>query len=252
MGTISLFVTPNNTIYIDNGNTNGILNRFTLNRSSGIDIVYINASCYGLFVDTNNDLYCSIHGRHQVFKNSLSNSTHISTTVAGTGYEGFKSDMLSQPCGIFVDSNCYLYVADAGNNRIQRFTPGLKKATTVAGDSTINATIKLRSPTGIILDFDGNYFIVDSKNNRIVGSGPNGFRCLVGCSEGPGGSNKLSSPYTLSFDSFGNMFVTDKGNHRIQKFLSANSCSKYLRIFFFSNLNTLQRLTEHFSVRFSL
>ena len=78
---------------------------------------------------------------------------------------------------------------------------------------------------------------MDTGNNRIVGSGPNGFRCLVGCS-GSGGSasNQLNSPETLSFDSYGNMFVTDWWNNRIQKFvLSTNSCGKYKSIHLKSN-----------------
>jgi hypothetical protein len=69
---------------------------------------------------------------------------------------------------------------------------------------------------------------------RIVGSGPNGFHCLVGCSISPGSaSNQLNNPWSLSFDSYGNMFITDGGNNRIQKFvLSTNSCGRSKRILF--------------------
>ncbi|CAF4342654.1 unnamed protein product, partial [Adineta steineri] len=46
-------------------------------------------------------------------------------------------------------------------------------------------------------------FIADYFNNRIVGSGPNGFRCLVGCSTVAGSaSNQLYYPSSLSFDSY--------------------------------------------------
>ena len=65
---------------------------------------------------------------------------------------------------------------------------------------------------------------MDSNNDRIVGSGPNGFRCLVGCSGSQGSaSNQLNTPITLSFDSYGNMFVTDCGNNRIEKFILTNN-----------------------------
>ena len=60
-------------------------------------------------------------------------------------------------------------------------------------------------------------------NNRIVGSGPNGFRCLVGCSGYGSASNQLYNPITLSFDSYGNMFVTDCWNSRIEKFILTNN-----------------------------
>ena len=72
---------------------------------------------------------------------------------------------------------------------------------------------------------------MDYFNNRIVGSDPNGFRCLVGCYEGGSQSNQLSNPFTLSFDRSGNMFVTDQVNHRIQKFLlMENSFGKLKKI----------------------
>ena len=115
-----------------------------------------------------------------------------------------------------------------GNNRIQRFQLGQLNATTVAGTGAAN-TIDLNWPTGIVLDVDGYLFIVDENNHRIVGSGPHGFRCLVGCSNTKGAqSHQLDYPQTIAFDSFGNMFVTDRDNHRVQKFiLATNSCGKY-------------------------
>ncbi|CAF1540031.1 unnamed protein product, partial [Rotaria sordida] len=60
---------------------------------------------------------------------------------------------------------------------------------------------------------------MDKGNHRIVGSGLNGFRCLVGCYGVGSQSNQLNNPYSLSFDRSGNMFVSDQSNHRIQKFL---------------------------------
>jgi hypothetical protein len=126
-----------------------------------------------------------------------------------------------------------LYVADWGNNRIQLFQSGELNGFTVAGNTSPNFTITLYQPTGIVLDGDNYLFIVDSGNNRIVGSGSNGFRCLVGCGGSGSASNQLNFPGTLSFDSFGNMFVTDVNNSRVQKFdLMINSSSKYTQFLF--------------------
>jgi sugar lactone lactonase YvrE len=78
----------------------------------------------------------------------------------------------------------------------------------------------LNCPSGVILDGNGYLFISDSNNHRIVGSGPNGFRCIVGCSTVSGSSaSQLSYPSDLKFDSYGNIYVTDEGNSRIQKFI---------------------------------
>jgi sugar lactone lactonase YvrE len=120
-------------------------------------------------------------------------------------------------------------VADRDNNRIQLFQLGQLNGITVAGSGSSPATITLNGPIGIVLDAAKYLFIVDHFNDRIVGSGPTGFRCVVGCSGLKGSaSNQLVGPWSLSFDSYGNMFVTDQSNHRIQKFiLSRYTCSKF-------------------------
>jgi hypothetical protein len=191
--------------------------------------MYVGSACYGLFVDINNTLYCSLQDLDQVVTKSLNSDSNIAIIVAGNGTAASPSNMLSHPQGIFVDINLDLYVADYGNNRIQLFQSGQLNATTIAGSESPNTTITLSGPTGIVLDADGYLFIVENNKNRIIGSGPDGFRCIAGCSGNGSASNQLSSPQTLSFDSYGNMFVTDWGNNRIQKFIlltnSSGKCS---------------------------
>ena len=164
---------------------------------------------------------------HQVIKYWLMSTVNKSVIAAGTGTSGSASNMLFYPHGIFVSINFSLYVADCGNDRIQLFQSGQLNGTTIVGNGTIG-TMTLHCPTGIVLDAGGYLFIVDSNNHRIIGSGSDGFRCLVGCLGQGSTADTLSYPATLSFDSNGNMFVTDQNNSRIQKFLLAtNSCGKY-------------------------
>ncbi|CAF4125817.1 unnamed protein product [Adineta steineri] len=179
----------------------------------------ITASCYGLFIDINDTLYCSMANRHQVVKRSLNDPQTTSNRVAaGTGIKGSASNQLTYPGGIFVDENLDLYVTDCGNDRVQLFQSGESNGITVAGSTSLNPTITLYCPTGIILDAEKYLFIVDNGNHRIVGSALNGFRCLVGCYGAGSQSNQLNYPFSFSFDSYGNMFVTHSLNHRIQKF----------------------------------
>jgi hypothetical protein len=209
----SLFVLGNGDIFVDNGYPNLRVDRYTSNGTRLSSPMSVCSQCSGLFVDVQNNLYCSQMNAHQVVRTSLISPENTRTIVAGTGCPGSASNMLSSPWGIFVTLDLDLYVADCGNDRIQRFQSGQINASTVVG---------------FVLDADGYLFIVDSGNHRIVGSGPGGFRCVAGCS-GSGGpaSNLLSNPQTMSFDTDGNMFVTDSGNHRIQTFsLATNSCGE--------------------------
>ena len=223
----ALFVTADDQIFLDNQLSTAQVDRWTLNQTKLPSPMIICQFCAGLFVDMNNNLYCSQINRHQVLRKSLSSAMNPLVVVAGIGCAGSASNMLNYPKGIFVAVNMDLYVADSGNNRIQMFRSGEINATTVAGTGS-NGTISLNSPTGVVVDGDGYIFIAEENGHRIVGSDRNGFRCVVGCSGSSGtASNQLNLPQSLSFDTNGNMFVADRGNNRIQKFwLSSSLCSK--------------------------
>ncbi|CAF1208162.1 unnamed protein product [Adineta steineri] len=218
MQPLSLFVTSNGDIYIDDGDHNGRVLKWSAATSTFAAVMNINSSCASLFVDIDDTLYCSMPDHHQVVKRSLSSLMNSNAVAAGTGIYGSASNQLGSPRGIFVDVNLDLYVADCGNNRVQLFQSGELHGITVAGSTTLYPTITLRCPVGVILDADKYLFIVDSGNHRIVGSGMNGFRCLAGCYGMGSQSSQLTSPSSLSFDRSGNIFVTDQTNHRIQKF----------------------------------
>lgn len=224
---IAIFASTTGDLFVSNGEKNAVY-QLTSNVWSRVPINTFNATCYSLFIDINDTLYCSLSFLHKVAGNRLNNDSFTLEIVVGTGSSGSASDVLHNPYGIFVDTNFDLYVADSGNNRIQRFQWGCTNGTTVVGRDATD-TIDLNTPTGIVLDFDRHLFIVDSHNHRIITSGSDGFRCIFGCSRiyGPA-SSQLYNPVALSFDSSGNIFVIDQDNQRVQKFLlTRNSCSKY-------------------------
>ena len=225
----SIFVTKDLDIYVDNGQNYSRIDKWDPKKNMSTPVMSVNSSCYGLFVDINNYIYCSLNEYHQVIKQQLNNFNPSLILAAGTGVKGSALDMLNSPHGIFVHTNFDLYVADCKNDRVQVFTKDNLTGLTVAGRNSSKFTITLNCPAGVVLDFDEYLFIVDQENHRIIGSGLNGFRCLVGCSRLSNNSaNQLDSPRTLSFDNFGNMYVTDRDNSRIQKFsILTNSCGKY-------------------------
>ncbi|CAF4053061.1 unnamed protein product, partial [Adineta steineri] len=242
----SLFVTSNGDIYIDDGYYNGRVQKWIAETNIFVTVMNINSSCDGLFVDINDTLYCSMSKHHQVVKRSLNDSMMTSNPVAaGTGTLGSAPNQLYFPSGIFVDVNFDLYVADCENHRVQLFQSGKSNGIIVAGRTSPHQTIELNYPREIILDAEKYLFIVDQNNHRIIGSGLNGFRCLVGCYGKGLQSNQLFFPHGLSFDRSGNMFVTDQSNHRIQKFnylkrYCANTSSIIQKIFLSSLTNSNQ------------
>ncbi|UJR18731.1 hypothetical protein I4U23_005638 [Adineta vaga] len=221
-----LFASKDGDIYIDNGARNSQVDKWTSNATYGVRVMNISNPCWGLFIDTNNSLYCSLDRLHMVIKVDLNKNSMIPITVAGNGSAGSTSLLLNDPNGIFVDTEFTLYVAECGNNRIQRFSLGDPNGTTVVGN-TIPGTISLKCPTSIIIDGNGFLFIMDSRNHRIVAQNSLGFRCIAGCSGTSGSaSNQFNHAQYIAFDNYGNLFVTDKNNHRIQKFiLTSNTCT---------------------------
>jgi hypothetical protein len=230
--------TPNTVFVSTNGDTyvgfesspSYWVDKYTLSATNAELVMNVDNSCFGLFVDLNNTLYCSMENIHLVVKKSLNSNGTSSSIAAGNGSAGSGSFLVNGPRGIFVDNESNLYVSDRNNNRIQLFSFGQLNGTTVAGNGAIGTagSISLNQPTDVVLDADNYLFIVDSNNSRIIGSGPYGYRCLVGC-YGSGGTptNPLSSLRSLSFDTYGNIFVTDKFSNQVHKFLlSTNYCSK--------------------------
>ena len=222
----SMFISTIGDVYVDNGEYNGRVDKWTVNATSSVVAMYVNGACFGLFIDVSDYLYCSIGNFQIVIKKSLNDSVNSTTIVAGTGVAGATSHMLSGPRGIFVDLELNLYVADCFNNRIQFFLTNNRSATTIVGNGS-NETVTLFYPIAIVLDADGHLFILEYGSGRVVGPGFSGYRCIIGCT-GPGSaSNQLYQPTSLSFDSYGNLYIADTYNNRVQKFLLiTNSCSK--------------------------
>ena len=229
-GGFAIFVAANGDMY-SSDSLNSQVNTWSVNENSSSPVLFISDRCADIFIDTNSTLYCAISGMHRIISKALDDPMNTLRTVAGTGCYGLVSDSLAYPQGVFVDLSFSLYVADSSNNRIQRFNQGQMNAVTVAGNGA-PSTIGLSAPTDVLLDGNGYIFIADLNSHRIIGSGPNGFRCVAGCTNSEGSaSNQLRFPKGISFDSHGNIWVADSTNQRIQKFvLASNSCGTYSHI----------------------
>ncbi len=117
---------------------------------------------------------------------------------------------LYYPRDISVDRRGYIYVADAGNNRIIKFdNEGAATGFNIAG---------LSDPYGVALDNAGNIYVADTCNHRIQKFDSQGNPLAsIGAGQGvdPG---KLLFPHGVAVDTDNNIYVADTNNHRIQKF----------------------------------
>ena len=224
----TLFVASNGDIYVYNNATSPHIDKYTQNQTNGTVAMYVAGTCYGIFIDIQDNLYCSMESPQQVVKKSLKTDANDSIIVAGNGNTGSGSYMLNGSRGIVVDIDLNLYVADSYNHRIQLFRPGQLNGTTIVINGS-NGTLTLNTPTAVALDGDGYLFITDYNDHRILGSGPGGFRCIVGCTGVEGAAaNQLNHPHRFNFDTYGNLYVIDISNRRLQKFfLSSNSCGEF-------------------------
>ena len=122
------------------------------------------------------------------------------------------------PRGVAVDRSGNVYVADTGNNRIQKFSPWgwflTKWGSEGSGDG------QFENPSGVAVDGSGNVYVADTDNHRIQKFSSDGvFLTKWGGSKGSG-DGQFDYPRGIAVDGNGNVYVADTGNHRIQKFNS--------------------------------
>ena len=132
----ALFVSTTKDIYIGTGTQCCKVDVWRAYANSSFSTLSIVTHCFGLFMDTNDSLYCSMRDSHQVIKRSINSNDYQLTSVAGTGCAGYLPNMLQNPHGIFITVNFDLYVADTNNERIQLFRAGQLNGTTMAGIET--------------------------------------------------------------------------------------------------------------------
>ncbi|WP_440951430.1 6-bladed beta-propeller [Methanosphaerula subterraneus] len=134
------------------------------------------------------------------------------------GIRGSQDGQFLSPSGIAVDGIGNIYVADTGNNRIQKFTSTGRYLT--QWNSTGSEVGTLSAPHSIAVDQYGNVYVADTGNNRIQKFTSTGtfITSWGNFGSGNGQFNALSG---IAVDKGGSVYVADTGNNRIQKFTSS-------------------------------
>lgn len=181
----------------------------------------------GLLVDSLGNIYISSFACNWITRwNSNANNA---TVVVGSssGGSGSDSQHLDTPYGLYLDeNNLLLYVADAANNRIQKFTLGNITGVTVAGgNGQGTASNQLNFPSTIhVSPKDNSYYICDYHNNRIQKWAMNAAYgiTIAGSSAGVAGNalNLLNGPYDVwVHPNETYILISDENNCRVQKYL---------------------------------
>lgn len=126
------------------------------------------------------------------------------------------------PFDLATDTDGNVYVADSGNDRVQKYTPGGSFTTQWGSAGSGNGQFDL--PRGITVSDEGLVYVVDSgatpldpDNDRVqIFSTSGNFLDLWG-SEGTG-PGEFNFPFGVATSGAGNVYVTDQGNDRVQKF----------------------------------
>jgi murein DD-endopeptidase MepM/ murein hydrolase activator NlpD len=140
---------------------------------------------------------------------------------------------LNTPSGLALDPNGNLYVADTGNNRIQKIT-ATGVVSTVAGtgkagyaDGSVSSA-EFDGPIGVALDKQGNIFVADTYNDRIRKISSDGQVTTVagsgrtGDDDGEASNARFDTPCGLVVYPDGSLLIADTGNNKLKK-LSANA-----------------------------
>jgi hypothetical protein len=115
----------------------------------------------GIAFDSAGRMFVSDSNNHRVqIYDMASGSPVYSTTIGTTKIPGSGSNQFNTPYHIAVDGSDQLYVADYGNDRVQRCTFSASwSCTTLDG--------ALNNPRGISVDSSNNIYIADTDNGRI-------------------------------------------------------------------------------------
>jgi len=136
------------------------------------------------------------------------------------GSQGSGDGQLSGQRGVAVAKDGSIYVADQGNNRIEKFDANgkflLKWGSKGSEDGQFD------TPSGVAIDQAGNVWVTDLWNHRVEEFDPNGkFLRKFGSyanAQGQAQPGQFFGPRYLAISPSGDVYVSDTGNKRIQRF----------------------------------
>jgi RHS repeat-associated protein len=167
------------------------------------------------------------------------------STVVGTGVAGWSGDgglataaTIYWPTDIDVMPDGTIYIADTGNHRIRKVSPGGIISTIAGvgigfgGDGKPATQARLRSPERVVATADGTVYIADTGNSRIRRIAPNGIITSITGSQaigdgGPALQAELNYPQGLALGPDGSLYVSDHLDERIRRIAPNGTMSTF-------------------------
>lgn len=194
----------------------------------------------GIAVDTLGNVYIADCGNNRIRKITTSGTI---TTIAGNGIAGYSgyggpatAAELSHPLGIAVAENGNIYIADYGNNRIEKLVQSTGVITTVAGNGTTGSSIlagdgvlatdaEIWNPIAVAISRTGNLYIAAAGTmairqvntvgllTTVAGNGIYGYTGENGSAT----AAEITPPYGVAVDISGNVYFTSPDGSRVRK-----------------------------------
>ena len=150
----------------------------------------------------------SANGRIERFSIGADSVGTFLTTYGTPGPWGSGPGFLDTPTGISTAPDGTIWVADTGNNSIQKMTPN--------GTWTRyrTAVVIFRQPWGVTVAPDGSIWVADSGNDRVVKMASDGtvYFAKTGVDLGAGA---FDGPHSIAFAPNGHVYVSDVWNNRV-------------------------------------
>ncbi|KAF0134852.1 MAG: Tripartite motif-containing protein 71 [Candidatus Saganbacteria bacterium] len=171
-----------------------------------------------LISSLNSSLFAMGVAPPQTFEVGVPNLTYVNDfgfSGSGGGQFYFPQDVCISTIGDISTSLGNIFIADTGNNRIQRidkdgsFQYQFGKFGSGSG--------QFNTPSSIAVDFNYYIYVVDQENSRVQKFDIRGNFVKSWGSFGKE-TGKFENPKGITIDYAGNIYVADSGNDRIQKF----------------------------------
>jgi serine/threonine-protein kinase len=155
------------------------------------------------------------------------------STLAGSGRKGFRDGagaaaQFSHPCGVAVDGEGSIIIADSTNHRVRKITPD-GTVITLAGSGRAGfadgagAAAQFHQPRDVAVDGEGSIIIADTGNHRVRKLTPDGTVSTLagsgsaGFADGAGAAAQFHHPWGVAVDGEGSIIIADHHNQRLRK-----------------------------------